>query len=495
MQSLLEHLITEFLDQYRHAGNYVRDNISQLAQLAISDDPEVSESATRALFAGLIERLADSFEPEAVTLYNRIFSQVIQICRLNPAAAPLDRELRECGLESEEDLIARAEKFRSVERLNATSVGALRRVIVLSRVTLGADVAVTSVILERVKQEFPGAEVVLLGGNKTAELFGGDARLQIKPLGYGRAGTTISRLLSWTELLGCVRELTRDLTPDEYLVIDPDSRLTQLGLLPVTPIGESARYLFFPSREYRGRESQSLCELTSLWLDEVFGEGARIYPTVSLRSEDLETARTLAARMKRGRPAISLNFGVGENPLKRVGGDFEASLIGRLIQAGVVIILDKGAGEEEMDRAENVMREATRIEREGRRVRAVEVDEQKLRELAISTEDDADLLVWNGRIGMLAALIAQSDLYVGYDSAGQHIATALGVPCIDVFAGFSSRRFMERWRPAGKSETRVVAVDESAVASELLSNVLRAATEMLGVSLDGRDAERLPKRR
>jgi hypothetical protein len=37
-----------------------------------------------------------------------------------------------------------------------------------------------------------------------------------------------------------------------------------------------------------------------------------------------------------------------------------------------------------------------------------------------------DLAVWRGRIGLLAALIGQSDLYIGYDFAGQHIAAAMG---------------------------------------------------------------------
>ena len=32
---------------------------------------------------------------------------------------------------------------------------------------------------------------------------------------------------------------------------------------------------------------------------------------------------------------------------------------------------------------------------------------------------------WNGSFAAFAALIAESDLYVGYDSAGQHAAAAL----------------------------------------------------------------------
>ena len=130
-----------------------------------------------------------------------------------------------------------------------------------------------------------------------------------------------------------------------------------------------------------------------------------------------------------------------------------------MIREGATIILDKGAGEDEISRADEVIAQATQIEREGRRVRAIEVDEQRLRHAPGAEESNAEILVWNGRIGVLAGLISQSDLYIGYDSAGQHIAAALGVPCIDVFAGFSSSRMLERWRPFGEAETRVVVLD------------------------------------
>ncbi|HYM01194.1 MAG TPA: glycosyltransferase family 9 protein, partial [Blastocatellia bacterium] len=69
---------------------------------------------------------------------------------------------------------------------------------------------------------------------------------------------------------------------------------------------------------------------------------------------------------------------------------------------------------------------------------------------------EADIVVWNGRVGVLAGIIGSSDLYVGYDSAGQHIAAALGVPCVDVFAGYGSAKMLKRWRPTGRAEIAIV---------------------------------------
>ena len=506
MDASPEQLVAEFLNEHRRSRTYLRSRISALAELAASKDPGVAESATRALFASLIERLADSFDPESVSLYNRVFSQVTQIWRADARAKLLDSELTDLGLVSEEALIARAERLRRVSRLAGprTLAETLQRVLVLSRVTLGADVAITSVILDRIKHLFPAAEINLLGGNKSVELFGGDSRLRFNDIDYLRRGTTAERLLSWVDLLNCVRSITDSLTRGEYLIIDPDTRLTQLGLLPLTEnddrveprlssntgvedVTESTYhpdYVFFPSREYGSGTSLSLAELTSAWLDEVFGEGALTYPHVSLSQADIESARKLATALTGagGRSIVATNFGIGENHLKRVAGEFEASIVSHLVQKGSAVVFDKGAGAEEAGRADAVLAEAARIERDGRRARVIEIGAHNLMDVLSSERLDADILVWNGRIGMLAALIGESDLYIGYDSAGQHIAAALGVACIDVFAGSNSPRMLDRWRPTGKAETRVVAVDMlsgSANARNVLERVLDHVGQML----------------
>jgi ADP-heptose:LPS heptosyltransferase len=483
MEPSPEQLVAEFLGKYQLSRTYLHNRISRLAALAASGDPGVAESATRALFSSLIERLADSFEPEGVSLYNRVFSQLTQIWRSDARARLLDSELNNLGLISEEHMVARAERLRRVSRVDAPRDWAekLQCVLVLSRVTLGADVAITSVILEKIKRLFPAAEIVLLGGSKSVELFGGDPRLRLKEIGYRRGGTAPERLLAWIELLDCVRSITDGLKRGEYLLVDPDTRLTQLGLLPLTetkdclepqlhsgsgfedfPLAQrKPEYIFFPSREYGSGTSLSLAELTCAWLDEVFGESAPTYPNVSLTQTDIASARKLASALRGGdaRRIVAINFGIGENHLKRVGGDFEASIVAHLIQRGCAVVFDKGAGDEEARRAEAVLAETALIKRNGDRARVMEIGAHNLTDLLSSEHLDADILVWNGRIGMLAALIGESDLYIGYDSAGQHIAAALGVPCIDVFAGSSSPRMFDRWTPTGQAETRVVPVD------------------------------------
>jgi ADP-heptose:LPS heptosyltransferase len=87
-------------------------------------------------------------------------------------------------------------------------------------------------------------------------------------------------------------------------------------------------------------------------------------------------------------------------------------------------------------------------------------------------------VTWTGRIGLLGALIGESDIYIGYDSAGQHIAAALGVRCVDVFAG-AEARFRRRWSPTGRSECVVVDATRSDRESAL-SQVLTSVRRLLG---------------
>src|SRR5262249_29689584 len=113
-------------------------------------------------------------------------------------------------------------------------------------------------------------------------------------------------------------------------------------------------------------------------------------------------------------------------------------------------------------------------------IAVLEANETNLQSLSTNEKLTADIIVWNGRIGLLAAMIAESDLYIGYDSAGQHIASALAVPCIDIFAGYSSPRMLKRWRPTGRAASYVIAVDS--LNGEIDENAILAHTLELAQS-------------
>ncbi|HYM11266.1 MAG TPA: glycosyltransferase family 9 protein, partial [Bryobacterales bacterium] len=90
---------------------------------------------------------------------------------------------------------------------------------------------------------------------------------------------------------------------------------------------------------------------------------------------------------------------------------------------------------------------------------------------------DAEVVAWRGSLAGFGALIGASDLYIGYDSACQHIAAALGVRTIDIFAGFRSPRMAQRWKPSGAAEVRMIVADPHRPADpeRILAAVLEAA--------------------
>jgi ADP-heptose:LPS heptosyltransferase len=201
------------------------------------------------------------------------------------------------------------------------------------------------------------------------------------------------------------RDLRELLAAPDSLVLDPDSRLTQLGLLPVC--GEE-RYRLFESRSYGGATARPLPELAAAWALETLGvSGARPY-------------LALAAGDPQPRGAVAVSLGVGDNPAKRIADPFEEGLLRLLAGSGAPLCIDKGAGGDEAARVERAVGRA-----------------------------GVTATFWEGSFAGFASIIAASRLYVGYDSAGQHIAAASGVPLVSVFAGFPAPRMFDRWRPAG----------------------------------------------
>ena len=421
--------------------------LAELLDLTISSDESVARAGLRALFPGLIEWLNDSFAPAAADYYNEIFSQVIETCRRRPEGAALDRLLDRFALPDREALRQRFDRLGKVLEPELLDPARLRRLIVLSRVTIGADVAVTSVLIDGVRRNLPDPrqlEVVIIGPAKLGELYGGDPQLRIREVVYQRGGTLLDRLLSWREVVAAVESEVSGFAPDEYLVIDPDSRLTQLGLLPVlAPPDEARRYRFFPSRVFTAPGCSSLGQLAAAWAAGRRGPDGDARSFVALPERFRLLGRMINDRL-RGVGAsrvVTVSLGVGGNEEKRRGEKFEIELLRRLGEDSWVI-LDQGfteAEERQVERAIAPWRGA------GRPI--IALNERNFADFTPSVESPRGILTWQGGIGSLAGLIAASDQYVGYDSSGQHIAAALDIPGLTYFNSTNPTIFAQRWAP------------------------------------------------
>ena len=453
-------LAAAYLGQFDRTGVHSEELAGKLLELATSDDPLAASSGTDAIFRRIVEPWGDRFEKRLCDSYVQFFAQAIDFCRRLPGRHALDQELSAFGMTGRDRFLQRAGSLERARPFSADELSKAEKVLVLSRVTLGADVAVTSVLINKLKRACPRAEIRLLGGEKAAAFFASDTRVGHAPFDYGRSATLIGRLGLWPELVRTIEKELGGLRAEQYLVADPDSRLTQLGLLPV--IHDESRYCFFPSRSYEQAGAAALGDLTSRWADEVWGadgvwgsDGRHSYPELNLPKEDRERGVALRKRV-RGRLA-TVNLGVGGNAAKRVADPFELDLLQALRNADYTVVLDRGAGDEEIDRTGRLI---DALEQAGNTVQAV------------GGEDvSAEVLTWQGSLSAFAGLIAASDLYVGYDSAGGHLAAALAVPAIDVFSGAASPRMIERWRPWGLRPADLVTVDEQASPAAVISQV------------------------
>jgi hypothetical protein len=400
-------LAQEILDDCLKYGTWSHRALDALIERALDEEDEfMARAATRALFGVLIERLGDLFDASLCEVYARLFAYVIS------------RALPEYKAD---ELLIRYGRVRQERRFPG---GQVQRVFVLSRVTLGADVAVTSVALAAAKQRFPDSEICLVGPAKNTELFAADDQITPIAVTYGRASLLRERLLAAAELQVAVDELGA-------IVIDPDSRLTQLGLIPIC---DDARYFFFESRAFGGESDATLPQLTAEWLAGVF---------------DVDHLQPYVAPPKQERIAdVAVSWGVGDNPNKRIDDNFEAEVISGLVQQGRTVLLDRGAGGEE----------AARIDA-----------------LASRLGQPSRLHLHDGSYASFASHIQQSELYVGYDSAGQHVAAAARVPLVSIFAGYACEKMFARWRPTGPT-AQVVRVDEHS-RSTALDRTLRAISE------------------
>jgi hypothetical protein len=335
--------------------------------------------------------------------------------------------------------------------------------LLLSRVTIGADVAITSVIIERFARIFPEAEILFIGDGRLEEIYGGNPRIKIRKVPYSRRGGLLGRLSSWHLVLKIIQQETDSCRPGKTILVDPDSRLSQLGVLPLIPIDD---YFFFDSRSDASLNSKmSMPELANSWLNRLTGEEDLCYPSVWIPETYMESATRFCKGLKENgaRKIIVVNFGVGGNPRKRVGRRMEEKLLLTLLQEpDTLILLDKGFGEEELLNSNSLIES---VEKQGYPSLSILFGSENN---SPSGKDGwkfagrkfpGGIIGVQSRIGEIAALIANSDEFIGYDSACQHIAAALKIPCLTIFAGSNNMRFIRRWSAYGQESCNIIHVD------------------------------------
>ncbi len=404
----------------RSLGELICGQVSSAAdaliELAASSDPSTAAAASRVLFRDIVEALADSFQPTHSAIYRDFFARLIELVRRKPGFEEFDESLSQLGVGSTQDLLRRAD----TPPPGRSDLCGVQRILIPSRVTLGADIAVVSVILAGLRQRFPAAEIVFVGGPKNNDLFAGAPGLRTVAAPYPRGGALRERLAVWPQLLRIALDERSAVAAGGLLIVDPDSRMTQLGLLPLG--GDDELRLHFDSRAAGGTTPMPLARLATVWLDQSLGEADQ--PTLPWTTfQPMEWPAE-------ARPLAAVSFGLGGNPAKRVSAAFEANVVKALLGRGYRIALDCGLGEEEYARVAAL---AGRVERAGG-------------------------LVHQGSFRSFGEIVTTADLFVGYDSSFGHLAAAMGTRGVTIFAGAVSERMRQRWTPSGRGRSSVIDV-------------------------------------
>ncbi len=414
-----------------------------LADAADSDDEELRAAGLSALFAGVVEPLNDGFSAGGRALYAHLMARIAW--RVASRVPALRDALALFGVASLDALVARYQQARRGDA--ALPGGAVTRILVLSRVTIGADILLSSVALARLHQRFPQAELVLLGDAKLAGLFGGLPQVRVRAINYARRGPLRTRLASWLEVLAAVT------AEAPQLVVAPDSRLDQLGVLPVCV--EQERYLLWENTQPDG-QAHSLCTLLDQQLCRRLGLAAQPPALPQLALAGAASALRDRLRQALGAGALAaVKLDHGGNPAKALPRAAEVALLRRLRALGWRVLLDRGFGPDELANSDALLNALG--------WQALDLDEDGVRGLppaalnagALST---AEVVRFHGSIGGWAAGLSCAGLAVSYDSVGHHLAAALGVRVVAAFTGYSDPAFPLAWQPRGRAAITMVTI-------------------------------------
>ena len=435
--------------------------IDQLCAWSFSPEPLVAKTATSAIFGIIIETLCDDFSDHGVTVANLALSRILQFLRTRPEGAELNRLLNDCGFKDAADLLKRYQRIRQALPLTPEQTNSVKKILILSRVTAGADIAITSVIIHRLRQRFTEAELVLIGPGHLAEVFASVDHCRHRNFLYKNDGSLFEKMSSWPRLREVTQDEQQGYRPEEILLFDPDTRLSQLGLLPLAP---DDRTCYFPSRASHAdhQAGLNLSSLTNQWLNHLLSEDLAWRPSVVFQPQGLDCQAFCQALHHQGcHQVVAINFGVGNDPRKKVHGSFEADLIQALLsRANTIVILDTGRSRHQGQWLANHLAKARAknfpVLHLGDSVQSL-LDKDSIQAPLLSGQNPEStagalafchgLIIFSGSLGSLGKMIDAADCFIGYDSCGQHLAAATSTPSIIVFAGAPSTRFIHRWSP------------------------------------------------
>lgn len=413
-------------------------------------DGRRSGAAMAALYGLIVEGLCDDFSTAATDQCALVLLRMLDWLRRLETGRQFGQWLAAQGYADSEALMARYRQMLAPCRAFPVvdTPGQPGKVVVLSRVTIGADVTITGVLVQRLRRRFPAAEIVLIGPRHLGQIFQNFTGARWRDFAYPRYGSLVDRVVSCRQVADIIKEEAASV-PFDTILVDPDTRLSQLGLLPLHPLAAS---FYFPSRAgSHETELSSLVELANGWCDTVFGPDEFVWPAVFFDPAIRQAARRFVdVQRQDGAWVVALNLGVGQNDGKRVAEPFEELLLLRLLAwRPTVVILDSGSSPMGRERAERLLAVARRHGHE-----TSFVGEDKMAGAGRIVRHG--VIGFHGGVAAIGSVIAAADCFFGYDSCCQHLANAAETPATIAFAGAPHDRFINRWHPHNRVDSALV---------------------------------------
>ncbi|MCY4597658.1 MAG: hypothetical protein OXC19_23020 [Bryobacterales bacterium] len=440
-------------------SNAFRHYARSLASLAFSANRAVATEASRVVLSKVVQPLADRFCQDACDCLAVFMAEAVHAPR-----SPIASAIAKLGYPTPQHLI---------ERYGMLDCGALEKhvdpddvekAVVISRADLKADIAVTSPILSCAMRAFYDAEIEIVGPRTNCLLIGPSYRLERNVVSYSHDSTLGNQLKAWTRLRAKVASAIQGFDAGRWLVVDPDSWMTQFGLLPLA----DDRYCrFFDSRSYAEQSTATIAELANEWANQwFFWGGVEALPYVVL-GYGPENGSLCLARESRGKLA-GVSFSVDGRKQVRLGADFEDRLMELLRRRGYQTVVD--CGREAVDRT-NAME----------RIRAFGGSKSHLRVTSDAPNNRAQLLMCGATIPNFSGWVRWASVYIGYDSAISHAVGSVGVPSVHLSVGAPNSTYRARWTPTSDGEIVTIPADDPTNGPAILD---RIGTELNRIEKD-----------
>ena len=261
LERLSKELIDLKLDNFEQRGK-------ELVNLIYNYQKENNDNLI--IIKKIIEPLKDSFLLDKNKLCVKIISFLIQSESENHPN--LINFLRKKGFGDSKPLAEDLEnRYNNIicksKKLNNIEKEKIKKVFLLSRATLGAEFLISSMIVRKVLREVPNSKIIFIDSMDYANKFFIHPRIENissfvkagkkKDLKFNRNNISwIDRLMYPLLIHEFINKNIKGLSDDEWIVIDPDSRLSQTGILPIC----AEKNYFFISLSLDKLEQKSFSE-------------------------------------------------------------------------------------------------------------------------------------------------------------------------------------------------------------------------------------------